>query len=218
MARELYRSSDISHIADPFDPSCIEEIVFPSSATEAYLKRWASRSTATRNLLIYGPPGTGKTRSSMLIAQQRCREFLDADPIRYVECESGTFDELLQIQKNESTVFGRMTHCSFESVVILDEVDNFKPPQQKQLKKVMERADHSYILLTNHITKLDDGIRNRCYEIPWFVPTFERCQDRLEQISFKLLNKSINEETLRNRVYTTAGWRQMLRNLDTLAM
>ena len=217
MSRELLRLSDISHIADPFDPTNVDQIVYPSEATEAYLKRWASRATATRNLVIYGPPGTGKTRASILLAKQRCAEFLDEDPIRYVECESGTFDELLQIQKNESTVFGRAACSSFESVVILDEVDNYIPPQQKQLKKVMERADQCYILLTNHITKLDSGLRNRCYEIPWFVPTFEACVPRLQEISFKLLNKSLDQDTLRSRVYTTSGWRQMLRNLDALA-
>ena len=181
MSRELLRLSDISHIADPFDPTCMDEIVYPSEATEAYLKRWASRSSATRNLVIYGPPGTGKTRASMLLAKQRCADFLDTDPIRYVECESGTFDELLQIQKNESTVFGRAAYSSFESVVILDEVDNYKPPQQKQLKKVMERAGYSYILLTNHLAKLDEGLRNRCYEIPWFVPPFELCSSRVSR-------------------------------------
>lgn len=217
MSRDLLHWSDISHIADPFDPTCVDELAYPSAATEAYLKRWASRSTASRNLVIYGPPGTGKTRASMLLAKQRCADFLDADPIRYVECESGTFDELLQIQKNESIAFGQAAHSSFEAVVILDEVDNYKPPQQKQLKKVMERADHCYILLTNHITKVDDGIRNRCYEIPWFVPPFEVCLTRLQQISFKVLNKPLDDDTLRQRVYTSAGWRQMLRNLDALA-
>jgi replication-associated recombination protein RarA len=218
MGRELLYANDISHIADAFDPSSIDEIVFPSEAVETYLKRWVSRSTATRNLLIYGPPGTGKTRASYLLASQRCSAFLELSPIRYVECESGTFDELLQIQKNESMLVFRSIDSSFESVLILDEVDNFKPPQQKQLKKIMERVDRSHILLTNNLNNLDVGIRNRCVEIPWFIPSFEQCKIQLRHLARKVTNKTLDDRLLRENVYTRAGWRQMVRNLDALGI
>ena len=216
MGRDLLHLRDISHIADTFDPSNVEEIVFPSETVETYLKRWVSRSTATNNLLVYGPPGTGKTRATYLLARDRCSAFLDLDPIHYVECESGTFDELLQLRKNQTTVLLQAFDSSFETISILDEVDNFKSSQQQQLKKIMERTNHTYILLTNNLKSIDIGIRNRCLEIPWFIPSFERCQNRLRHLASKVTNKTLDDGLLRDTVYTTAGWRQMVRNLDFL--
>jgi len=212
--RELTRHRDISHIRDPFDPSSLDDLVFPSEGAATYLKRWVARSTATRNILLYGPPGTGKTRAAHLLARERGAGYLDLDPVRYVECETGTFDSLLQIEKGESSVFDLIQNPDFQRITILDEVDTFKKEQQKQLKKILERTDLTYILLTNHLDKLDTAVRDRCYEIPWFIPPFSGCKDRLRTISAQYLDLKLDDETLRDSVYTTAGWRQMLRNLE----
>jgi replication-associated recombination protein RarA len=212
--RELTRLRDIDHIRDPFDPSTIDDIVFPSEGAATYLKRWVARSTATRNILLYGPPGTGKTRAANLLARERSVGYLDLDPVRYVECETGTFDSLLQIEKGESSVFDLIQNPEFQRITILDEVDSFKKEQQKQLKKILERTDLTYILLTNHLDKLDSAVRDRCYEIPWFIPPFSGCKDRLRAISVQYLDLKLDDDTLRDSVYTTAGWRQMLRNLE----
>jgi replication-associated recombination protein RarA len=217
MARELMSRADISHMQHASDPRDLEELVYPSISAKAYLTRWVARSTTSQNLLLYGPPGSGKTRASYLLARTRCAEFMDEDPIRYYECESGTFDELLQIRKSESTVFGKLANPLFESIAILDEVDNFKPQQQKQLKKVMERTDQCYILTTNHIDAVDIGVRNRCYEIPWSIPSFDCCKTRLTSIASALSVQTLDDETLRGRVYTTEGWSQMLLNLEALS-
>ena len=214
--RELTRLRDIEHIRDPFDPSTFDDIVFPSEGAATYLKRWVARSTATRNILLYGPPGTGKTRAAHLLARERSVEFLDLHPVRYVECETGTFDSLLQIEKGECFVFDQLANPLFAPITILDEVDTYEKRQQKQLKKILERSDLTYVLLTNHIDKLDTAVRDRCYEIPWYMPAFERCKSRLAAISVQYLNKKLGDDTLQERVYTTAGWRQCLRNLETL--
>jgi SpoVK/Ycf46/Vps4 family AAA+-type ATPase len=212
--RELTRHRDITHIRDPFDPSSLDDLVFPSEGAATYLKRWVARSTATRNILLYGPPGTGKTRAAHLLARERSAGYLDLDPVRYVECETGTFDSLLQIEKGESSVFDLMLNPDFQRITILDEVDTFKRDQQKQLKKILERTDLTYVLLTNHLDKLDTAVRDRCYEIPWFMPPFARCKERLRAISIQYLDTNLDDETLEDSVYTTAGWRQMLRNLE----
>ena len=212
--RELTRLRDIDHIRDPFDPSTIDDIVFPSEGAATYLKRWVARSTATRNILLYGPPGTGKTRAAHFLARERSAGYLDLNPVRYVECETGTFDSLLQLEKGESSVFDLMLNPDFKRITILDEVDTFKKEQQKQLKKILERTDLTYILLTNHLDKLDTAVRDRCYEIPWFIPPFASCKERLRAISNQYLNTNLDEETLRDSIYTSAGWRQMLRNLE----
>jgi DNA polymerase III delta prime subunit len=217
MSRELFGFTDISHIRDEFDPTSLAEVVFPSERTEIYLKRWVSRSTTTRNLLLYGSPGTGKTRAAYQLARARTDGTEEWDPIKYRECESGIADKLLQQLKDEVFAFPKTCHPKFESVVILDEVDNFKPDQQKHLKKVMERSDLTFILLTNHINRLDEGIKDRCYAIPWQLPNFEGCKERIRVLTENAGHRDLDETILR-RIYTSAGWRQILRNIETLSI
>lgn len=217
MKRELICYKDISHIADRFDPISLEEVVFPSARTETYLQRWVSRSTSTRNLLLYGPPGTGKTRAAYLLAKERTKHNSEWEPIKYRECESGIADKLLQQLKDEVLTFAKTCDPNFETVVVLDEVDNFKEEQQQQLKKVLERSDYAFILLTNNLKKIDEGVRNRCYEIHWHIPEFERCVGRLSTLVRLAALSDVSEESLR-RLYSGSGWRQMLRNIDALSL
>jgi DNA polymerase III delta prime subunit len=217
MKRELIRYNDISHIADHFDPLCVEEIVFPSENISNYLKRWVNRKTATDNLLFYGPSGTGKTRAADTLARTRAKDYLQWNPIRYVECQSALFSKLLDSLEGESMAFQRADHPDFQNIVVLDEVDNYDPTQQGQLKKIMERkADFAFILLTNHIRKLDIGLRNRCTEISWNMAPFESCLFRIRKIANTLGKESITDDVLRNKIYTTDGWRQITRNIDFL--
>ena len=217
MPRHLNRFSDIAHIEDAYDPREMNEIVFPSARTENYLKRWVSRSTATRNVLLYGVPGTGKTRAAHILAQQRTKGTEEWNPISYRECESGTADKLVQELKDTIFLFQMNTHENFEQVFILDEIDNLDSMQQKQLKKVLERRDITYVLLTNNLRSIDVGVRNRCFEISWHVPEFEVCKPRLERLAEQMAIPSVTEDLLRS-AYTTSGWRQMVRNLDVCSM
>ncbi len=215
MNRDLTVFSDIGHIGDAMDPQAYSDLCFPSDRAAEYLGRWIARGTASRNVLLYGPPGSGKTRAAIILAKARTRD-LDANwmPIKYVECETGTFDRLLQGLKSEANAFQSLENSEWETVVILDEVDNFRPEQQKQLKKVMERKDLTFVLLTNHLERMDRGLRNRCFEMSWHIPEPQRCLPRLQYCASKMGIAPVSAETLAARVYTTDGWRQMLRNLD----
>jgi len=214
MSRHLYGFKDISHISDKFDPTSLEEVVFPSERSEIYLRRWVSRSTTTRNLLLYGSPGTGKTRAAYQLARARTSGSEDWDPIKYTECESGVADKLLQQLKDEVFAFPKISHPDFETVVILDEVDNFKADQQKHLKKVMERSDLTFILLSNHNNRIDDGIKDRCYAIPWQLPDFEGCKERMRVLIERAGHQDLDDAVLKS-IYSSAGWRQILRNIET---
>lgn len=218
MSRDLPSFFDISHLEDPNDPTSMLEVVFPSANTETYLRRWVSRSTSTRNLLFYGPPGTGKTRSAYIFSRERTKDLDDWEPIEYVECESGTADQLLQRLKNQVFTLQRVNSPKWETIVILDEIDNFKPDQQKQLKKVLERNDYTFLLLTNNLNKIDAGLRNRCHEISWHIPPFEVCRKRLQVLLSRLDRQDIDDAALEKRIYTRAGWRQMVRNIDLFSI
>lgn len=217
MARELSSYSDLKHIAEPFDPAGVDEVCFPSASVEGLIRLWCARQGATKNLLMYGPPGSGKTRAAYILAEHRIAgRAAEWKPLRYVECESGTFDLLFQGLKSEYTVFPRLDDPEYQRIVILDEVDNFKPDQQKQLKKVLERADMAFVLLTNNVPDLDAGLRNRCLEVSWHVPAPDVCLPRLRQLAAKAGCTAVADEVLLREVYSVAGWRQMLRNLDAV--
>src|SRR6185312_11479224 len=140
MARQLSCYADIQHIADAADPQDFEEVCFPSANIAALLRRWCDRKLPSKNLLLYGPPGTGKTRAAFVLAKERLRRYkAEWDAITYMECESATFDPAFQKLKGDYQILQRLSDPEFESIVILDEIDNFRGDQQKQLKKVVER-------------------------------------------------------------------------------
>lgn len=217
MSRELSIYPDLQHVQEPFDPASIEELCFPSADAKRALMQWSGRQGYSKNLLLHGPSGSGKTRAAHVL----CRERLGArsddwQPIDYVECESGTFDALFQRLKSTQHTFQKLTDPDFEQFVILDEFDNFKSTQQVQLKKILERTDLTFVLLTNHVAKIDPGIRNRCLEILWHIPAPDACLPRLRQVADAVGAGHVADATLAERVYTSAGWRQMLRNLDQM--
>jgi DNA polymerase III delta prime subunit len=104
----------------------------------------------------------------------------------------------------------------WEQFIILDEVDNFKPKEQQQLRTILDATDRACVLVTNNLNKVHAGIRNRCYEIEWVIPALSQCKDRLTALCNRQNRTNIPETLLEQQVYTTAGWRQMLRNIDAL--
>jgi DNA polymerase III delta prime subunit len=218
MSRESSIYHDLQHLQEPCDPSTIEELCFPSLHVETELRRWTARSSYAKNLLFHGPPGSGKTRAAYVLCQARLSgRSNEWYPVEYIECESGTFDVVFQQLKSAYTAFQRLDDADFEQFVILDEVDNFKGDQQRQLKKLLERRDLAFLLITNYVAKIDWGIRNRCLEIAWHLPAPEACLPRLRQVASGLGAGDLSDAVLVDRVYTCSGWRQMLRNLDALS-
>jgi DNA polymerase III delta prime subunit len=106
----------------------------------------------------------------------------------------------------------------WEEVVILDELDNFKPKEQQELRTVLDVADRAVIVVTNNLKKVHGGIRSRCYEIEWTIPEFHKCLPRLAALFNRHNRPGVSETLLEQQVYTTAGWRQMLRNIDAIAL
>jgi replication-associated recombination protein RarA len=112
---------DLRHLQEPFDPATIDEICFPSVNVETALRRWTTRGTSTKNLLLHGPFGSGKTRAAYVLCQERLSgRSNEWDPIDYVECESSTFNAMFQRLKSTRVVFQRLSDSDFEQFVILD--------------------------------------------------------------------------------------------------
>ena len=215
MNRQLAIYWDLEHVRDPFDPASVHELCFPSADTRALLLQWTERQGHAKNLLLYGPSGSGKTRAAEVLCRERLgQRSVEWHPIEYIPCESGTFDQALQHVKSGRQNFQKLTDSDFEQFYILDEFDNFRAAQQLQAKQVLEQTDVTFVLITNHIANIDPGVRNRCLEISWHIPSADVCLPRLRQLADRTGAGHVSDSTLVERVYTTAGWRQMLRNID----
>jgi DNA polymerase III delta prime subunit len=208
---------DLQHIEDPNDPATIKDIAFPSERIEAYLKSWVARSTATRNLLLYGSPGTGKTRAAFVLAQARSKTSASND-IHYVECKTGVGTQLVEKFTRTGNTLDKAMNPLWEEMVILDEIDNLKPKEQQELRTILDCADRAVIVVTNNLSKVHGGVRSRCYEIEWTIAEFDKCKPRLTALCDRQNRPGVSETLLEQQVYTTAGWRQMLRNIDAIAL
>lgn len=217
MRSEPRNYRDLEHMRAPSDPTCIGEICFPSQSTEAVLRRWTERQGYVTNILFHGLPGSGKSRAAYTLCKERSRsQDQEWNPIDYIECESSTFEPVIRRLRTLRLAFQRLDSPDFEQLIILDEVDNYNSLQQKQLKSVMERNDLAFLLITNDVGRIDDGVRNRCLEVPWYIPAPALCLPRLRSLANAVGAAQLTDADLLQRLYSKAGWRQMCRNLDLM--
>jgi len=93
----------------------------------------------------------------------------------------------------------------WEEIVVLDELDNLKAKEQQELRTILDAADRAVIVITNNLSKVQAGIRNRCYEVEWSIPEFDKCKQRLTALCDRQNRPGVSETLLEQQVYSTAG-------------
>lgn len=127
------------------------------------------------SLLLHGTYGTGKTTMANLLPGwiETCKKtsFLVSNPAGQVVDQLEPYHSFFGCAhgQNSVTMFNSIQTAtsliSFNSsglhFVILDEVDHLTPAASASLKAIMNRRDVVFILTTNHLNKVDQGVMNR---------------------------------------------------------
>lgn len=173
------------------------EMVFPSPAKKA--------------IILHGKYGTGKTELARLLPQLleenrvepqlrgKVREMTYRDLATFISCQSNNSSMAIHQAMPTSHSF----NYSGLHYVILDEVDNIRADFQKSMKSFITEHSHViFIMTTNHIGDVDEGLKSRSHLISFENPSEDLWLERLKLIcrEFQVVQ---DEQFLNNLIYST---------------
>ena len=82
----------------------------------------------------------------------------------FVECEQGQNGAMLMTRIRTIASHVSFNHSGYHYFV-LDELDNLTDAAMASLKTVMGIPNTIFIMTTNHISKIDAGVQNRCVRV-----------------------------------------------------
>jgi DNA polymerase III delta prime subunit len=152
------------------EPQTIDDCVFGNPRSKVTLEDLVSGAVpfpafGKCGILLYGTWGTGKSALARVIPEAMEQVRGGSEPlVRWVACNgpnTGT-SIVATIVKQTEVISGNHSGLHY---VVLDEVDNLTQLAQQHLKSAMAYNNTVFVLTTNNIDSVDEGVRNRCHLI-----------------------------------------------------
>lgn len=157
---------DIQTIVQRAAPKSVGDIVFASDDDKGLVTGIVSGTMpfpafGKNGILLYGINGTGKSELAKLLP----------DAMEAVKTGGQAFARFERIQNGNNggalieRLQGQAQLVPFAShnYFVLDEVDNLTTLSMPSLKSLMNMPQSIFVMTTNHFSKIELGVRNRCY-------------------------------------------------------
>lgn len=158
-----------------FTPLSTAEMVFSNTETKDLLLDILHHNidfpTNGRNtLLLYGSYGSGKTTYANIFFSEYENSFeersLLLNSMRVNDIEVDGNEKITTTVDKINTIANFVPlNRSNKHFFLFDEVDGYNEKQQQRLKSCLNREDIVCVMTTNHIQRIDKGLRSRCFEV-----------------------------------------------------
>lgn len=190
---------------EDYPPRYIDEIIFSSAESHDVVERLVtgvSRAPEDQSMgiLIFGRPNSGrKTLASLLpTAIEQCAygDYDEPGGQLVIRCKSGKEgqSQIVEIENQVRRVC--LESVSRSRYVTLIDVEEFSTDAQQDLKSVMNTLGVVFILVTSRISKLDNGVLDRCpHKIFMSFPDETQLRPLVKSILIETIS-SPSEETV----------------------
>lgn len=203
-----------------YTPQSITDIVFSHDKSESLVKNIVSGVypfplAGKTGILLYGPPGTGKSALATLLpdAMEKVRS---GGPSNFNYCPvtpGGNGMTMLANIQNQAQLIPSASHHYF----VLDEVDNLTGQAMAILKSVMNTPGCIFVMTTNYLNKIDQGVQDRCHCIPFYAATCDKWLPLAHRMLADAGITTISDQHILNVINTCNGSaRQIIDVLTTL--
>ena len=207
-------------------PTRLEEFVFEDDATLEVLRNVVSNDNllpaARVGVLLYGGYGTGKTTLARLLPNliERTRTGIsDVEAMSdFVECASVNGQDAIKRIQHQSR-FVALSHTRIR-FFIFDEFDVLTEKAQANFKSIMTNTpDCVFVITTNHLHAVDQGVQDRCWCISMNAASNDRWLPAARQILEKLGVKDVQDDAVLELLSasSTKSAREVVSSLQLMA-